>query len=199
VRAGFNLLMDPGKNVYLEIQDPSGSLRYAFSLSRERLTLLWAKEQEYVSEPSSAQNLMAVTGFPLSPDDLMLLISGSGLNFPEWAATGSHRDGWSLARAPFTAELRMKNEISRITVDSPSSPSLHVSYSDYAMINNRLTPRSIRFEVPERRLSLHLTIDKLLPRDEPADPALFEVQIPGGATKRPLRELYSGKPLIYMF
>ena len=197
VKASFNLLLEPGKRAYLEILGPGQQMTFAFALNTNQLTLLWAKEREYITEDATPQNLQAIAGFPVQPDDLLLLMAGYGLNFPEWKADQPQKDGWILQRPPFSARLAMKNEISRITVSSATSPEVRIEYSDYQRMNDRLVPRSIRMEAPASRTALKLQIDKFLPRDEPEAPDLFEVQLPPDAKKLTLREIYTGKPLIY--
>lgn len=197
VKASFNLLLEPGKHAYLEILDPSQQQTHAFSLDAEKLTLLWSKQQEYVREDATPQNLQAITGFPVQADDLMLLMGGLGLNFPAWKEGASKKDGWTLVREPFTAQLALKEEISRIEIASTTAPAVRIEYSDYRMTNNRLVPRSILMSVPDRKITLRLQIDKFLPRDEPASADLFDVQLPAHARQLQLREIYNGKPLIY--
>lgn len=197
VKASFNLLLEPNKNAYLEILGPSKQMTNAFSLSRTQLTLLWAKEGEYIQEEATPENLQAITGFPVFPDDLVQLMAGYGLNFAEWKMVEATRDGWMLERPPFRASLGMKEQISRITVSSRTSPEVRIEYADYQMTNDRLVPRAIRISVPGRKIELRLQIDKLLPRDEPPTPDLFAVKLPDNAKKLVLKDIYNGKPLIY--
>ena len=86
IRASYNLLLDPGESGYLEILDPSKQLLNTFHLPKKRLTVYWPKTGTYVQEPATPENLNAVIGLPLLPDDLLLLLAGSGLNFSEWQA-----------------------------------------------------------------------------------------------------------------
>jgi len=197
VRASYNMLLQPAKNGYLEILDPSKQQSHAFGLDSSELVLLWSKQAEFIREPASPENLQAITGFPIQPDDLLLLMAGYGLNFSEWKETGSRTDGWSLQRGAFTATLNMKEEISRIRIQSGGNPEVIVEYSDYQMINDRLVPRNINFNVPDRKISLRMQIDKFLPRDEEPTSELFQVQLPPDARRLLLKEIYSGKPLIY--
>lgn len=196
-KASFNLLLEPGKNAYLEILGPGQQMTYAFGLNVNQLTLLWAKDKQYITEEATPQNVQKIAGFPVQPDDLLLLIAGYGLNFPEWKAGEPQKDGWILQRAPFSARLAMKDQISRIVISSSTSPEVRVEYSDYARMNDRLVPRTIRMEVPARHTALKLQIDKFLPRDEPASADLFKVPLPPDAKKLSLREIFTGKPLIY--
>ena len=196
-RASFNMLVQPAKRAYLEILDPSKQQSHAFNMDTKELTLLWSKGGEYIQEPATPQNLQAITGFPVQPDDLMLLMTGYGLNFLEWKQTKALSDGWLLERPPFTAKLSLKQEISTIVIQSGGNPEVRVEYGDYEMVNDRLVPRSIRFDVPDRNISLRLEIDKFLPRDEPATDDLFNVQTPPSARRLSLKEIYAGRPLIY--
>ena len=60
VRANYNLLIDPGKSGYLEILDPSKQLLNSVSLTRDTLTVLWAK-RTYIQEPATPENLMQLS------------------------------------------------------------------------------------------------------------------------------------------
>ena len=196
IRASYNLLLDPGKSGYLEILDPSKQLLNSVSLTEEILTVYWAKSGTYVQEPATPENLNAVVGLPLLPDDLLLLLAGSGLNFSEWQAVNIEKDGWQIARGNFSGKLSMREHISRIRLQGASTPELNIVYEDYAETDNRLLPRKMRFEVPDRKLTLELRSEKVLFRDEPSKPELFKVQLPSSAQKVSLKEIYRGKPLL---
>jgi hypothetical protein len=196
VRASYNLLLDPGKSGYLEILDPSKQLLNSVSLTKEVLTVYWAKNGTYIQEPATPENLNAVIGLPLLPDDLLLLLAGSGLNFSEWQAGDVLNDGWQITRGNFNGRLSLKEHISKIRIQGPSTPALDITYDDYAETDNRLLPHKMRFEVPDRKLALELRSEKLLFRDEPSKPELFAVQLPKSAQKIPLKEIYRGKPLL---
>lgn len=197
VKASFNLLLAPGKNAYLEIIGPGQQMTNAFSLNGSGFTLLWAKDREYIQEESTPQNLQSITGFPVYADDLMLLMGGYGLNFAEWHSAKAAKDGWILEREPFTAHLVMKEHISKIEITSKTSPAVQIEYGDYEMMNDRLVPRSVHMSVPARKIDMRLGIDKLLPRDEPPDANLFEINLPAEARRLSLKEIYHGQPLIY--
>ncbi|HSE43486.1 MAG TPA: DUF4292 domain-containing protein, partial [Acidobacteriota bacterium] len=196
LRASYNLLLDPGKAGYLEILDPSKQLLNSVALNRDQITVYWAKNGTYIQEPATAENLNAVVGLALIPDDLLLLLAGSGLNFSEWQAVNVEKDGWKIGRENFTGRLSLKNNISKIQIQSSSTPALNIIYEDYEEIDTRLLPRKMRFEVPERRLALQLRSEKVLFRDEPSKPELFKVQLPSTAQKVTLKEIYRGKPLL---
>lgn len=197
VRSSFNLLLDPGKNAYLEIQDPSGQLIYALSLNPDTLTLLWAKDGSFLEEPADPKSLKAVTGFPLMPDDLLLIIGGYGLDFSKWQMKQIQKDGWELTRGDLLARLFLKEAVSKITVVPQGGAPIIVRYEDYQMMNDRLIPSRIRFELPQNKISLELLVEKYLPRNEPASPDLFTVQLPKGAHLLSLSDIYEGKPLLF--
>ncbi len=196
IRASYNLLLAPGESGYLEILDPSKQLLNTVSLTKESLTVYWPKTGTYVQEPATPENLNAVVGLPLLPDDLLLLLAGSGLNFSEWQAVNIEKDGWQIARGNFNGKLSLREHISRIVLQGASTPELNIIYEDYAEIDNRLLPRKMRFEVPDRKLILELRSEKVLFRDEPSKPELFAVQLPPSAHKVSLKEIYRGKPLL---
>ncbi len=196
LRASYNLLIDPGKSGYLEILDPSKQLLNSVSLTQETLTVFWAKEGTYIQEPSTPENLNAVAGLPLLTDDLLLMLSGTGLNFPEWKAGRTEKDGWNLSRGNFSARLTLKDNISRIQIHSPTGHSLIIMYDDHKETDNRLLPHKIKVEMQNRKQTLELRADKYLFRDEPATLELFSVQLPADARKLSLKEIYHGKPLL---
>lgn len=196
IRANYNLLIDPGKSGYLEILDPSKQLLNSVSLTKDTLTVLWAKEGTYIQEPATPENLNAAIGIPLLSDDLLLILSGSGLNFSEWKAVQSEKDGWSLARGDFTARLNLKENISRVQIKYPNAKPLTILYDDFRETDTRLLPYETKFELDGRNQSLDLKADKFLFRDEPATEQLFSVQLPPNAQKLSLKEIYHGKPLL---
>ena len=196
LRASYNLLLDPGKAGYLEILDPSKQLLNSVSLTTETLTVYWPKNGTYVQESATPENLNAVIGLPILPDDLLLLLAGIGLNFSEWKAERDLKDGWEIARGNFTGRLILKESISAIKIQSSSTPALNIVYEDYEEIDNRLLPRKMRFELSGQKLALELRSEKVLFRDEPSKPELFAVQLPASAQKIPLKEIYRGKPLL---
>lgn len=196
VRANYNLLIDPGKSGYLEILDPSKQLLNSVSLTQDTLTVLWAKEGTYIQEPATPENLNAAVGIPLLTDDLLLILSGSGLNFSEWKAVSTQKDGWDLARGNFTARLNLKENISKVQIKSQNGRPLTILYDDFRETDTRLLPFETKFELDGRNQSLDLKADKYLFRDEPATAQLFSVQLPANAQKLSLKEIYHGKPLL---
>ena len=71
IRASYNLLLDPGKSGYLEILDPSKQLLNSVALTTETLTVFWPKNGTYIQESATPENLNAVMGLPILPDDLL--------------------------------------------------------------------------------------------------------------------------------
>jgi hypothetical protein len=195
-RSSFNLLLDPGKRGYLEILGPSKQLLYVVSINSEKITLLWAADQNYIEENSTPETLNAIAGLPLSPDDVLTLIAGTGLLFSEWQLKAPKPDGWELVRNSFDADLHMQENILQIAIKSPERPRLIVKYDDYQTIDNRSIPGTIRFEVPDRKLKLEWKIEKYLPRDQSPSPELFAVQLTDKAHRLSLKEIYKGKPLL---
>lgn len=198
VRASFNLLLLPGKNGYLEVLDPSSQLIYVLGLNAESITLLWAKDGSYLEEPANAKTVEAILGFPILPDDLLLLMGGFGLDFSKWQVDGVRKDGWDLSRDDFSAQLFLRDNVSKILISSQTGSPLEVRYENYRMINDRFVPTKMRFELPQRKISLDLSVEKYLPRNEPATADLFTVQLPKGAHLLTLSDIYEGKPLLFI-
>jgi len=196
IRASYNMLIDPGKSGYLEILDPSKHLLNSVSLTQDTLTVLWAKDGTYIQEPATPENLNAAIGIPLLKDDLLLILSGTGLNFSEWKAVGTEKDGWDLVRDDFSARMSMKENISKIQIKPQNGHPLTILYDDFRETDTRLLPYELKFELDGRKQSLELNADKYLFRDEPATPQLFSVQLPPNAQKLSLKEIYRGKPLL---
>ena len=157
---------------------------------------MWAKEGTYIQEPATPENLNAAIGIPLLSDDLLLILSGSGLNFSEWKAIQTEKDGWNLARGDFTARLNLKENISRVQIKYPNAKPLTILYDDFRETDTRLLPYETKFELDGRNQSLDLKADKFLFRDEPATEQLFSVQLPPNAQKLSLKEIYHGTPLL---
>jgi outer membrane biogenesis lipoprotein LolB len=195
-RSTFNLLLDPGKNAYIEILNPASRMTHAVSLNGDQVSLLWAQESNYVEEKASAQTLNEIAGIPVMPDDLLFLIAGYGLNFTSWKMDATNQDGWTLSRDSFEAKLTMRENLSKIEISSNNGPRLRVSYDEYKQVDNRSLPARIRFEVPDRKLQIELQIDKYVPRDEPATSDLFALKIPESAHRLSLNQIYHGKPLL---
>ena len=197
VRSTMNLLLEPGKNAYLEILNPSGQLLYSVSLNTKTVTLLWAQDGSYVEEPANSKNLEAILGFPIDPDDLLFLIGGYGLDFSKWQVRELRKDGWDLIREGSSAELHLRETVSRITIQPDNGTTLDTRYEDYQMMNDRMVPRRMKFELPEKKISLELFVEKFLPRSEPVSPDLFSVQFAPNARWIDLRDIYEGKPLLF--
>lgn len=195
VRAKFNLLVDPGKRAYIEILDPSDRLLNVLSLSRESVSLLWPKENAYIQEQSTPENLKAVIGLPIHADDALQLLSGHGLQFSEWKEAETLKDGWKLSRGPSFAKVITKEDLCRIETTTKQGSFL-TSYEKYEYLSDKSFPTRIRFEIPERKTTLELRIDKYLPRTEEPSADVFELKLPANAKKLALNEIYRGKPLL---
>ncbi len=195
VRAKFNLLVDPGERAYIEILDPSDRLLNVLSLSQKKISLLWAKDNMYIEEEATPENLMAVIGMPVNSDDALQLISGQGLQFNAWQPAETFKDGWKLVRGSASAKITAKENLSRIETTTNQGKFL-TSYEKYEFLNDKSIPTRIRFEIPERKITLELRIDKYLPRTEEATPNLFDMKLPANAKKLALNEIYKGKPLL---
>jgi len=195
IRSNFNLLLEPGKRAYIEILDPSDRLVHALSLSQNRISMLWPADQTYIDEPATTQTLKAVLGFPVNPDDALELIAGRGLNFSEWQESKALNDGWRLTRGQFAGKVTTKQNLSKIETVTPGG-SFDTFYDRYQLMDNQSRPTRIRFEVPDRKISLELRIDKYVPRAEEPSPDLFDLKLPEKSRKIALNEIYKGKPLL---
>jgi hypothetical protein len=195
-KSGFNLLLDPGKNAYIEILNPASQLTHAVSLNGQELSLLWADDGSYIEEDATSQNLNAIAGLPIMPDDLLFLIAGYGLDFNEWQQDSVGRDGWVLSRKPFVARVTLEENLSKIVIRSADHPTVEVNYDEYRSVDNQSLPARIRFRVPSRKLSIEMSIDKYVPRDEPSTPDLFALKLPDNARRLSLHDIYHGKPLL---
>lgn len=195
IRAKFNLLLDPGERAYIEILDPSDRLVNVLSLTRDKISLLWAKENTYIEEEATPQNLKAVIGLPVNSDDALHLISGQGLQFAAWQEAGDLKDGWKLTRGPSSATVIVKEKLSRIETTT-SQGRFSTFYDKYEFLNEKSMPTRIRFEMTERKTSLELKIDKYIPRAEQVSSELFALKLPPKARKLALSDIYHGKPLL---
>lgn len=196
VRASFNLLVVPGQKAYMEIISPEQQLLYAFSLDHEKIVLLWAQEKTYLSTQATAQNLRLVAGISALPDDLLTILSGFGLNFPKWMLQSPAKQGWILSRAPFHAEVTLKESLSRIQVSSPEGNSWSIRYEDYTLENNISLPTRMEIEIPAEKLKITMRIDKYVPRSETPSADLFQVELPAKVTEITLAGAYKGTPIL---
>ncbi len=195
ISARFNLLLQPGKRAYMEILDPSDRLMNVLSLSEGTISLLWSADNKYITEKASPQNLKAILGLPVAPDDALQLISGLGLNFSEWQQEKPLKDGWILTRETYRAKITAGNNISRIEI-STNAGTFVARYDKYELMNERSRPARIRLELPGSRTHFELNIDRFVPRTEEPTDDLFAVQLPRDAHQFQLSEIYKGKPLI---
>ena len=195
VRSNFNLLLEPGKRAYIEILDPSDRLVHALSLSKDRISLLWPADQTYIDEQATTQTIKAVLGLPVHPDDALELIAGRGLNFSEWQEAKSVKGGWNLMRGQFTGRITATQNLSKIETVTPGG-TFQTFYDRYQLMDNQSRPTRIRFELPDRDLTLELRINKYVPRSEEPSPDLFELKLPENSRKIALNEIYKGKPLL---
>src|SRR5262249_41854732 len=97
----YSLLLDPGKAAYMEVTDPAKALLFAVSLEPDTITMFWAKEKRYVSEKATAENINAILGLPIMPDDLLLAIGGHGLTLPQQCLKTLLEGGWSVMSRPY--------------------------------------------------------------------------------------------------
>jgi hypothetical protein len=195
VRAKFNLLLDPGERAYIEILDPSDRLINVLALSQTRISLLWVKDGSYIEEEANPQNLKAILGLPVNPDDALQLISGQGLQFSAWQEDEALKNGWKLVRGASSAKVVAKENLSKIETTTNQGKFL-TYYEKYELLNDKSLPTRIRFELPERKTNLELRISKYLPRSEETTPDLFELKLPANAKKLELKEIYRGTPLL---
>jgi len=195
VRSHFNLLLEPGKRAYIEILDPSDRLIHAISLSRNRISMLWPADQTYIDEDANTQTLKAILGLPVHPDDALELIAGRGLNFPEWQESKTLKDGWDLTRGQFSGKVIATKHLSKIQTTTPAG-TFETFYDRYQLLNDQSRPTRIRFEVPERQLTLELRINKYVPRPEEPSADLFDLKLPQNSHKVSLNQIYKGKPLL---
>jgi hypothetical protein len=195
VRSNFNLLLEPGKRAYIEILDPSDRLIHALSLSRDRVSLFWPADHTYIDEEANPQTLNAILGLPVHPDDALELIAGRGLYFPKWQESKALKDGWDLTRGQFFGKITAKKNLSKIKTVTPGG-TFETFYDHYQLVDNQSRPTRIRFEVPDRELSLELRIDKYVPRPEEPSADLFDLKLPHNSRKLSLNQIYEGKPLL---
>jgi hypothetical protein len=195
VRANFNLLLDPGKRAYMEILDPSDRLVHALSLSPTKICLLWAKDNSYLEEEATPENLKAIIGLPVNPDDALQLIAGQGLQFSEWQQAEEIKDGWKLVRGSFSAKIVARENLSKIETLT-NQGSFLTRYDQYQFLDNQSRPTRIRFDVPDRKMSLEIKIDKYEPRNEQPTPDLFDLKVPANGQRVRLNDIYHGKPLL---
>ena len=196
-RSRFNLLLNPGKMAYLEVVDAGNQLLYSVSLNREEISLLWAKEKNYLREKATPENLNAVIGLYVLPDDLLRLVAGDGLNFEEWQKQQDRKNGWDLARSGFRSEISMEDHLSKIVVVSDNGPKIVTKYDQYKIVDMRTFPVRLRFEVPQRELVLELRWDRHSLRDESADANLFAINVPKDVQQVSIKDLYRGKPILF--
>jgi len=195
VRAKFNLLLDPGERAYVEILDPSDRLMNVLSLSQTRIALLWVKDNSYIQEEATPQNLKAILGLPVNPDDALQLISGQGLQFSAWQQAETFKNGWRLIRGSSSARIIAKENLSKIETTTNQGKFL-THYENYELLSDKSLPTRIRFELPQRKTNLELRISKYLPRIEESTPDLFEIKVPANARKLDLKDIYRGTPLL---
>ena len=195
IRSNFNLLLETGKRAYIEILDPSDRLVHALSITQDRISLLWPADNAYVQEEATPETLQAILGLPVNPDDVLQLIAGRGLNFTNWQQTKLLKDGWRLSRGHDSVNITAKENLSRIETVTTGGTFLTL-YDRYQFLDNRSRPTRIRFEVPKRKLSLELSVNKYVPRTERPDPDLFNLKLFPNSRKLNLNEIYHGKPLL---
>ena len=195
VRSNFNLLLEPGNRAYIEILDPSDRLVHAVSLTRNQICLLWPADQTYVQEDATPENIKAILGLPVNPDDALQLIAGRGLNFSEWRQTRILKDGWDLSRGTFSGKITARQNLSKIETITSGGTFL-TFYDGYQFLDNQSRPTRIRFEVPDRKIILELRVNKYIPRTEEPTPDLFDLKLSANSRKLNLHEIYHGKPLL---
>jgi hypothetical protein len=196
VRAKYNLLLDPGQRAYIEILDPSDRLVNALSLTQQKICLLWAKENAYIQEEATPENLKAIIGLPVNPDDALQLIAGQGLQFSAWQESETIKDGWKLVRGDSSATIKARENLSQIETKT-NQGTFRTYYEKYEFLSDKSFPTRIRFELPERKTIVELRIDKYLPRTEEPTDDLFDLKLPANVKKLVLNEIYHGKPLLF--
>jgi hypothetical protein len=168
----------------------------ALSLTHQKISLLWAKENAYIQEEATPENLKAIIGLPVNPDDALQLIAGQGLQFSAWQESEVIKDGWKLVRGASSATITAKENLSEIETKT-NQGTFHTHYEKYEFLNDKSFPTLIRFELPERKTVVELRIDKYLPRTEEPTNDLFELKLPANVKKLALNEIYHGKALLF--
>ena len=184
-------LATPGR-VRLELPAPGKSI-FVFVTANDRATLLLPREGRVLRDAPPAATLEALAGISIAPDELRTILAGCGAGVAPPTAGRAHGSEWIAIDAGDTVHwLHQVGGAWQLAASIRGS--LDVRYSDYAAgrpstIRLRMLPREGQ---PNTDLTIRLSQVDI---NEPLEAAVFDVEIPAGATPLTLDELRRSGPL----
>ena len=175
--------------VRLELPAPGKSL-FVYVATAERATLVFPRERRVLRDAPPAETFEALAGVSLGPDDLRTIVTGCGF------AAGQPKGGrafdarWVAVDAEGATNW-LEQAAGRWRLVAAMARGVDVRYADF--IDGR--PSTIRLRTthsPPTDLTIRLSQVDV---DQPLDAAVFEVEVPAGATPMTLQELREAGPL----
>lgn len=175
--------------VRLELPAPGRPI-FVYVATGERATLVLPRDGRVLRDAPPAETFEALAGVSLGPDDLRAIVAGCGLASGPPTAGRSFDAGWAAVDAgSATSWLEQVAGVWRLVAGA--SRGVDVRYSDFG--GGR--PATIRLRTTQGAptdLTIRLSQVDV---NQPLEAAVFEADVPAGATPMTLQELREAGPL----
>ena len=188
-------LADPGA-VRLEALSPAGPPVFIFVARADSATVLMSSDNRFLEGGHPAAVLEAMTGVPLDPDDLRLVLTGCVAE-PDSLVVQQLADDWRLARGATTDSYLRRMPAGtpwRVVASSRKATDRAGWRAEFTAFDRGL-PSAVRVAALDgRRFDLHLALSQV-EINQPFGDDVFRVRIPAGAAPVTLEELRRSGPL----
>ena len=175
--------------VRLELPAPGKSL-FVYIATADRATLVFPRDGRVLRDAPPADTLEALAGVSLSPEDLRTIVTGCGVGGGQPGRGRTFDSGWAAVDTDGgTSWLEQSAGAWRVV--AATSGNVDVRYADF--VSGR--PTTIRLRTTggaPTNLTIRLSQVDV---NEPLDAAVFEVEVPAGATPMTLQQLREAGPL----
>ncbi len=190
LRGRIDAGLEAPDRIVLEAVAPFGKPFFVLAASGGESTLLLPRDGRFLKGAAPEAIVDAITGVSLGPEELRVVLAGCGIPGGPPASGQSFDGGWASGDAGDTT-IWLRQIDGRWRVAAATRQSLAVHYSDFGASR----PGTVRIRVsivPGADLTLRLSDVDL---NAPLDPAVFRLEVPGGATPITLDELRRAGPL----
>ena len=175
--------------VRLELPAPGRSI-FVYVANAGRATLVFPRDGRILQDAPAAETLEALAGVSLSPDDLRAIVTGCGFAGAQPTRGRSFDSGWvAVDHDAATSWLEQAAGTWRLV--AATSKGVDVRYTDF--VGGR--PATIRLRTTQTAptdLTIRLSQVDI---NQTLGPAVFEAEVPAGATPMTLQQLREAGPL----
>jgi hypothetical protein len=175
--------------VRLELPAPGRPI-FVYVVNGDRATLVFPRDGRVLRDAPPAETFEALAGVSLGPDDLRAIVTGCGFSSGAPSGGRSFDAGWAAVNAG-SATSWLEQVAGAWRLVAGASRGVDVRYSDFT--GGR--PGTIRLRTTQGAptdLTIRLSQVDV---NQPLEPAVFEADVPAGATPMTLQELREAGPL----